>query len=343
MNNLILFEIGGYPIYASAAVITLGLLLCTVMTLILYRGNHRSMAAPLCLAVLGFVFGLLFSRLLHWYFNAETYSSLLDALTNYDHGSFCLPGMLLGIWLAAWICRRLNLTATMGELLDAAAPGVALLIAFIRLSALFNTTCRSRILVRTKWLQFLPFATGLRDTAGNVTYRMATFFIEFLLMLVVTGMVLHFFRDKGWRRMKRGCPRTGNTARLFVLLYAAVEIVMDSTRYDSPLMHFRVISVLNQYSAFISLAQVFAGFTVLGILIHFTRCSVRANGFRLYHVGAWLGFFVCLFVIGKLGEYNVQRYAAYLQCYAFMSAGCVALVLLVWALYRSCVSPRELY
>ena len=342
MNNLILLELGGYPIYASAAVITLGILLCVLMTLVLYRRHHRSGAAVLCLAVLGFVFGVLFSRLLHWYFNAETYASMLDALIDYSHGSFCLPGMLLGIWLAAWICRRLGLTETMGELLDAAAPGVALLIAFIRLSALFNTTCRSRILVKTKWLQILPFASGLSDSAGNVSYRMATFFLEFLLMLIVTGMLLHFFREKGRRRMKRGGPRTGNTARLFVLLYAAVEIVMDSTRYDSPLMHFRVISVLNQYSAFISLAQVFAGFTVLGVLIHLTRCSVRCNGFRWYHIPVWLGFFVCLFVIGKLGEYNVQRYAAYLQCYACMSAGCIAMAALVWSLYRSCVSPREL-
>lgn len=346
MNNLSLmppFELAGYSIYPSAAVITLGIFLCTLMTLILYRRHHRSGAAVLCLAVLGFVFGVLFSRLLHWYFNSETYDSLLSALTDYSRGSFCLPGMLLGIWLAAWICRKAGLTATMGELLDAAAPGVALLIAFIRLSALFNTTCRSRILVKTKWLQFLPFASGLRDTAGNVSYRMATFCIEFLLMLVVTGMVLHFFGDKGWRRMKRGCPRTGNTARLFVLLYAAVEIVMDSTRYDSPLMHFRLISVLNQYSAFISLAQVFAAFTALGILIHFTRCSIRCNGFRWYHIPVWLGFFGCLFVIGKLGEYNVQRYAAYLTCYAFMSAGCVGMVLLIWSLYRSCLHPRDLY
>ena len=343
MNNRILFELGGFPIYGSAAVITLGILLCVILTLALYRRNHRSVSAVLFLAVAGFVFGVLFSRLLHWYFNAETYTSLLGALTDYSHGSFCLPGMLLGIWLAGWLAQKLKLTETVGELLDAAAPGVALLIAFIRLSAIFNTTCRSRILVRTRWLQILPFASGLTDTAGNVSYRMATFFIAFLLMLAVTGIVLRFYIDKGWRRMKRGCPRTGNTARLFVLLYAAVEIVMDSTRYDSPLMHFRILSDLNQFSAFISLAQIFAGFTALGILIHFTRCSVRCNGFRWYHVPVWLGFFACAFVIGKLGEYNVQRYADYLRCYAWMCGGCVGMVALIWSLYRSCVSPRDLY
>ena len=341
MNNLILLWVNDSPIYASALVITLGYLIATLMTLIRYRREHRSGAAVWCLAVLGFVFGVLFSRVLHWYFNAETYSSLLGALTNYSVGSFCLPGALLGIWLAAWLAKKLGLTPTVGELLDAAAPGTALLIGLIRLSALFNTTCRSRILLTSKWLQFLPFAVKETDAVGNVTYRMATFFIEFLLMLLVMLLVLRFDREYGYRRMKRGGPRTGNTARYFVLLYAAVEIVMDSTRYDSPLMHFRLLSSLNQFSAFISLAQVFAGFTALGILIHLSRCSIRCNGFRWYHPLVWIGFAACLFGIGKLGEYNVQRYAAYLRCYSIMSLSCILMVVLIWSLYRSCLSRRD--
>ena len=341
MTDRILAEVYGYPIYASAAVITLGILLAVVMTLVLYRSRHRGGAAVMSLAVFSFVFGVLFSRALHWYFNAETYASFLDAMTDYSVGTFCLPGALLGIWLGAWITRTLGLTPTMGELLDAAAPGTALLIALIRLSALFNTTCRSRILVKTHWLQILPFAVPMSDTAGNVTYRMATFFIEFLLMLLVMVIVLRFFSDKSERRMKRGCPRTGNAARLFVLLYAAVEIVMDSTRYDSPLMHFRLLSDLNQYSAFISLAQIFAAASALGILIHLSRCSNRANGFRWYQPLVWIGFLASLFGIGKLGEYNVQRYAAYLKCYGIMSASCVLMVVLIWAVYRSCVSEKE--
>ena len=326
----------------SSVVISLGILLCVVITAALYARRREGITAALMLSLLSIVFGVVFSRFLHWYFNGEAYASLRAAFTDFDRGSYCLQGMFLGIWLAAFLVKAMRLTRNVPALLDAAAPGVCLLVAFIRLSALFNTTCRSRILVHTRWLQFLPFASGLSDTAGNVTYRMATFFISFLLMLAVTVVVLRFYLEKSGRRMKRGCPRTGNTARLFVLLYAAVEIVMDSTRYDSPLMHFRILSDLNQFSAFISLAQIFAGFTALGILIYFTRWSIRCNGFRWYHIPVWLGFFVCLFVIGKLGEYNVQRYAAYLRCYAWMSAGCIAMVALIWSLYRSCVNPREL-
>lgn len=342
MNNLILWNLYGFDIYASAAVITLGYLLAVLLTLLCYARYHHSVAAVFTLSVFGFVFGVLFSRVLHWYFNGETYASFFAALTDYSVGSFCLPGALLGIWLAAWLTKKMGLTETVGELLDAAAPGVALLIACIRASALFNTTCRSRILVKAGWLHFLPFSVATQDAAGNTSYRMATFAIAAILMLAVTGMTADFFANKSRRRMKKGCPRTGHTACYFTLLYAAVEIVMDSTRYDSPLMHFRLLSSLNQYSAFISLAQVFAAFTVLGVLIRYSRLSIRCNGFRWYHPLSWLGFLVCLVAIGKLGEYDVQRYAAYLRCYGVMAAGCAALVLMIMGLYRSCVSRKEL-
>ena len=53
--DLVLFTVAGRPIYASAAVITLGIHLCVGMTLALYRENHRSVSAVLSLAVLGFV------------------------------------------------------------------------------------------------------------------------------------------------------------------------------------------------------------------------------------------------------------------------------------------------
>ena len=341
LNDLTL-TLGGWTFYASALVITLGYLICVLLTLSLYREQHRSAAAVLWLSVFGFLFGTLFARFLHWYFNGETYASLLGALTDYSVGSFCLPGALLGIWLAAWLAKKLRLTATVGELLDAAAPGVALLIAFIRLSALFNTTCRSRILVTAKWLQFLPFASATVDAAGNKTYRVASFAIEFILMLAVAALTLRFFHGKGRRRMKKGAPRTGHTACYFTLLYAVVAVVMDSTRYDSPLMHFRILSSLNQYSAFISLAQVFAGFTILGVLIRYSAASIRCNGWRWYQPLSWPAFVLGLFVAIKFGEYNVQRYATYLKCYAIMTLSCAALAAMTMAIYRSCVSRREL-
>ena len=159
--------------------------------------------------------------------------------------------------------------------------------------------------------------------------------------LYLLGINLLAYIAFGWdKRLAREERFRIPEARL--LLYAALEIVKDSTRIDSPLMHFRLIPVLNQWSAFISLAQIFAAFTALGVLIHFSRCSLRCNGFRWYHPLVWLGFAGCLFGIGKLGEYNVQRYATYLKCYSIMSVSCILMVALIWGLYRSCVSRREL-
>ena len=74
------------------------------------------------------------------------------------------------------------------------------------------------------------------------------------------------------------CARSGNVWRMFLLYYGAVEIVVDSLRNDSPLMHFHLISYLNQYSSFVSLAQVFAASTALYVLIYYSVHSVRANG-----------------------------------------------------------------
>ena len=312
-----------------------------MMTALLHLSRGRGLTPVLAFAVFGFAFGVLFGRVTHWYFNADTYDSFLTAMTDFSVGSFCLPGVLLGIWLSAWIVKRMGLTRTIGALLDDAAPGLALLIAVIRLSALFNNTCRSRILITTPALQFAPLALAEADLAGNTRWRMATFFIELVLMLVVMGVTLYFLQEKSARRMKRGCPRTGHAARLFVLLYAAVEIVLDSTRNDRPLMHFRLLSDLNQYSAFISLAQVFAAVTALGILIRYSVSSIRANGLRWYQPACWAGFLVSLVGIGKLGEYDVQRYAAYLRCYTIMALSCALMVAVIWALYLSCVSAKK--
>ena len=61
----------------------------------------------------------------------------------------CMLGALLGVWLAALIVKKLGFERSIARLLDAFAPGAALAVAFIRLSALFNSSCRSKIAVTT--------------------------------------------------------------------------------------------------------------------------------------------------------------------------------------------------
>ena len=141
--------------------------------------------------------------------------------------------------------------------------------------------------------------------------------------------------------MKSPCSRSGNVWRMFLVYYGIVEIVIDSLRNDSPLMHFHLLSELNQYSSFVSLAQIFAGFTALYVLIYYSRNSIRANGFSYLHALSWLGFVICLVAIGYLGEYKVQRTAQYLKCYSIQIVGCLVLAVILRLLYESCAVKRR--
>ena len=325
----------------SAVTISAGIALAVLLSCALYARRKEGVTAVLAMSVMGLVFGVLFSRFLHWYFTGEVYASFTAAFTDFDRGSFCLQGMFLGVWLAAFLTKKLRLTGSVNGLLDAAAPGLCLLVAMIRLSALFNSTCRGRITIKAPIFQRLPFAVASVDAVGNVTYRFASFFIAAIAMLVVTLVVWRFYVEDEERWMKWPCPGEGNTIRFALVLYGAVEIIMDSTRNDSPLMHFRFISQLNKFSAFISLAQIFAAVAMLCVLIHYSRMSIKANGFKWYHPLLWLGFLVSLFGVGKLGEYNVQRYATYAKCYAWMGASLILMAAMPILAWHSCLDSGE--
>ena len=339
MNQIALF-VGEYSLHWSAVIITLGLLCCLSLTIALFRQRSESLRAVLVLFPLGTVLGLFLARLIHWYFNTEIYGSFGAAFSNFDLGSFSIPGVILGVWLAAWLVYRLGLVPNTGMLLDCTAPGLALLIAFVRLSALFNTTCRSRIEIRVPILKTLPFAVANTDAAGNKIWHLATFFLAFLAMLLVTFLVLNFYVKRGKRKMLAPCSRSGNVWNMFLVYYGAVEIVVDSLRNDSPLMHFHLLSSLNQYSSFVSLAQVFAACTALSVLVYYSVRSIKANGFSFWHVMSWIGFAASLVGIGYFGEYQVQRYAKYFRCYSIQIASCIVLCVIIYLLYDSCVAKR---
>ncbi len=339
--NSIALVLGGRMIHWSAVIITMGALCCLTLTLALFRQRSEDLRGVLVLFPLGTIISLFLARLIHWYFNTEIYGSFSAAFTDFNLGSFSIPGVILGVWLAAWLVYRMGLCPNSGMLLDCLAPGLALLIAFVRLSALFNNTCRSRILIKNPMFQFLPFAVSNTDEVGNRVWRLATFFLAFLAMLLITLFLLRFYVKRSKRKMLDPCPRSGNVWRMFLLYYGAVEIVVDSLRNDSPLMHFHLISGLNKYSSFVSLAQVFAACTALYVLIFYSVRSIKARGFSYWHALSWLGFVVSLVGIGYLGEYKVQRTAQYVKCYSIQILSCAVMVLIIRLVYESCKRKQK--
>lgn len=328
-TNPIIFSAFGVDIYASSLVIFLGLIFCLLMTATLYSKKYGTVMPTLMIFSLGFIVAVFLSRVAHWYFNAETYGSFENAMTDFTIGSFVLPVAVAGVWITGWLIGKTRLIRSHGALLDAAAPGLCLLIVFIRISAIFGTTCRGKAIITNRALQFFPWSIAVTDGANNRIYRFASFAISAIMMLLVFVLILMYFRSE--RSISK---KNGDVWRWFVLVYSMVSVIIDSTRYDSPLMHFRLISYLNQYSAFISLGQVMPGVFALIILIHFSKRNIRRTGLRWYHVVGWIFFAASFFGIGYLGEYRFQRYANTLQCYSIMGGSCLLLLLAEYLEYR---------
>ena len=300
MSDIVVFTIADHPIRVSAFVIGLGLLLCGVLFIKNYYRATGRITEALAEFSFGFILSCFLGRLLHWGFNAEMYDSFAVAFTNFDIGSFVLPAAIVGVWAASYLVHWLHPSSSRLTVLDALAPPLALLFAFVRISAKFNSTCRGKIMI------------------GD-SIKFPTFLVSAVLMFCVFLLLKRMEK-------KQENAEEGDVWYWFVLLYAVVSVVMDSTRSDSPLMHFQVLSSLNRFSAFVSLGQVMPAIFVLVITIKWSIRSIRVNGLQWYTVLAWLLFAASLFGIGFLGEYKIQRTAKYLLFYPIMCASCCLLL-----------------
>lgn len=319
-------SIGNVTLYWNAIVIFLAVAACFTMTAALFTSHGGRGSAVWLLLPLSVLLSVLFSRFLHWYCHEEQYAGLWQAITDYSSGSYCMTGVLLGTASAALIVWALGFTSNVRRLFDCLAPGAALGIALIRLSSLFTTADRSKIVIKNPTLQHLPLASGIPTTSGGTEYRFATFFAQFLIMLLIFWLLLRFFdRRRRWS-MKGEQPRDGNVALMFLTWYSAAELVLDSTRYDASFL---------RLNGFVSMVQIVSAVTLLAVLIVYSRRSIKANGRHGWHWLLWVGFFLTIACTGVM-EYLVQRHGNwYLLCYPVMSVSCLASALVVYGMYRT--------
>ena len=352
MTNSVAIYFNKIVVTWPSLLIFLGILACITMTLTLWKPKNRSSAGLWLFFLLALVLGFFFSRDLHWYFNKETYvssfgagdfASFRKAFTDFSIGSYSLPGVMIGVLLAAGIVSLLGYVSKPGRLLDFAAPGLLLLAALIRLSSFFNSSCRGKRPVTLSLLQRLPFCVAVTDAAGNVSYRLAVFFLEFLLLMIAFFVVLAFFLRKRNAELYEPCGLTGHVWRRYLLYYSCIEILMDSLRTDKPLMHFSYLTSLNAYSAFISFAQVTSAFFLAYVFIYYVVSSARVNRFRWKHLVSILVFVVSLVGVGFFGEYSIQRYGSTVTGYISMIVSLIAVIVNVKLLYRSCEPQEDLY
>ncbi len=322
----------GLTLYKSALVIALGAAACFALGYALYASHGGFKPAFWLFAFCDIVLSVLFARVLHFYCHSEQYVSFWRAVTDYSVGGYVLSGLILAALAAGGIVRLSGMTRNTARLFDCFAPGALIAAALIRLSALFNTTCRGKIAVRRPLLQHLPLASPVGGSAGAADYRFATFFVEFLLLALMFLLALRFFNTRRRKVMKADQPREGNAALFALLLFGAVELLMDSTRYDSSFLPF---------NGFVSVGQIAAGVCLLAPLIVWSFRSIRANGRGPFHWTIWGLWFLALAVAG-VDEWLVQRFGnLYLVFYPIMALCAYFLARLPYEMYRSVCAGKK--
>lgn len=317
----IAFILGSHAIPYSGIVLSLAALGAAMLFLGLYLGKSGNTLAGLSVVPLAMTLSVLFARLLHWYCYAETYPGFLSAMTDYSGGGFGLLGVFAGCLAAAVVTRLLKCHENLPEMLDCMCLAGAAGLAVGRLASFFNSSDRGQLL---QSLRSLPWAYPVTNAVSGATeYRLATFALQALVAgALFLGLSLFFRKSK----------RSGDTAWLFLLLYSASQVVLDSTRYDS--MYFR-------WNGFVSIEQVVWAVTLVVVITFFSRHLVSARGFHPWYIALWVAIAACLGGAGYM-EYHVQRHGSQaLFAYSVMSTCLAAIAVLTLVIRALSLRPHR--
>ena len=314
----IAFYSGSTAIYWNSVILTLAAATAICFFLAFYLGKSGNGAAGFAVVPVSIVLSLVFARFFHWYCQSDSYTGFTAAMTNYAEGGYALMGVFLGCVLAAALTRVICLHRNLPEMLDAMSMAACAGMAVGRLSALFNASDRGQVL---ESFRSLPIASPVNNAvSGAVEYRLATFALQSMVALALF-IGLAVFYNKG---QKRGKLRDGDTCLLFLLLYGASQVVLDSTRYDS--LFFRS-------NGFVSVVQVLGAVALVLAVILFSRRMVKARGLRAWQIFLWLLIGIAIGGAGYMEYYVQRRGNEALFAYSVMS-GCLLFVILLTLLIR---------
>ena len=321
----IAFIVGETFIYWSSIILALAVVtsVCLFWSFYLKKsGNGLGAAAFVPLAML---VSLYLSRFIHWYCFADSYISMEVAMADIGRGGFALMGVFIGCIAVAVLLRLLGIVRDLPEMLDCLALAGAAGIAVGRLSFLFNSADRGMMVTGISGLPFV--STVINAVSGAAEPRLATF----MLQAMATGLiflVLWVFYTVG---NKRGALRSGDTCLLFLAAYGAVQIVLDSTRYDSMFM---------RSNGFISIVQILGLIAMLTPIILFSIRMVKAYGFKFWQLLLWVGSVASMGTAAFM-EYWVQRHGNQaLFSYSVMS-GCLVVAVALTAAMRWLAVRKE--
>lgn len=319
----IAFIAGDSFVYWTSVLYALAAATAICFFLAFYLNKSGNAAAGFAVIPLSIALSVVLARFVHWYSRSDAYEGFLKAMTDYTAGGYALIGVFAGCALAAAILRLVRLHKSIPMMLDCMCLAGAAGIAVGRLSALYNTIDRGQIV---RGIQSLPLVYPVTNAvSGAMEYRLATFMFQAVVALIIF-IVLSLFWLKGKNQLK-----DGDTCLLFLLVYGASQVVLDSTRYDS--LFFRS-------NGFVSIVQVFSALGVGLAVVQFSVRLVKARGFKWWNIPLWILIAACIGGGGYM-EYYVQRHGDQaLFAYSIMSA-CLAGVVALTILIRTLAVKKE--
>lgn len=247
----IIFSVFGLPVtaYALCLVISLGAgLLCFFLD---GRKQGLNTDALWRTGLLSLPLGLIGARLFHFMGNFYYYEEMgFDALLRLWDGGFALWGAVAGAALAALIAGKWS-RVSVASLLDCLAAPAALAIGLARFAEYFSGEGIGPY-VETEFFCRFPFAVYRPDYE---VWNWAVFMLEGAAALVIAAVL---------RRKKRP---TGDAARLFLLLYSACQITLESLRRDHCLRWL-----------FVRVSQLTALIVILGLMLAATVRWLKCGG-----------------------------------------------------------------
>ncbi len=274
-EDMILFSVFGKPVTAYALCLALSLgaglfLFFAVGKKRRVPGDTLWLAALLALP-LGLICARAFYCIVRIYYFLEVG---LGAALRFWEGGYALWGAVGGAVLAVWIAAKIKKQPA-APLLDAAAVSGALIIGLMRFAEYFSGEGRGFYLENEAFC-FFPVAVFRADYEE---WHLAVFLWEGLIALIILAVLL---------RKQR---KPGNTAKLFLILYSACQILMESLRQDNTLRWLFVR--VSQLTA----ALVIAGFLIAAVIRWSKNPDQRKMSgaqLALCWLGVLLGAGVCI-------------------------------------------------
>ena len=284
-----------------------------VATTIYLKNGGRAVIMSL-FYTLSIILSFLLSRLLHYLCHLEQYNNIGEAFTNYNIGSFFMPGIVLAVIILAAILRAVKLIDNLSILLDAMAPSLAFVMSMIRFADRFTGECQGKYVIPSYLVSFLIL--------------LALFILLFILGISALS------------------PAKGDMFRLFLAIYGASEIFIDSTRNDASHVFLPGESMIafNNASGFVALSQIIGAILCIYIFIYYIVKIIKVNKMLdvnekisklvLKLVALILYFIAACSFIG-LAEYKVQRHSSeFVKYYSIQVTAIIVMLVTIYLMYR---------